>query len=484
MTEDRTQLLETGLLIGDRWVNESRGGTIEHINPATGRLNKVFPVASIEEVHDAVSAARTAFHQWRRWSPDARRNVLHRVAELLVDHSKEIGVMAALELGAPYNEHGLRYVAAWFDYYAGWADKISGERINAYPFPGIDFTVPEPVGVVGLFVASNGPLGFCGMGGAPALAAGCCLVIKAPEVAPFTPVTFGRLCLEAGVPPGVVNVVNGGPEVGHAIASHPGVDKISFTGGTATGRKLQEACAATLKPLVMELGGKSANIVFADADIDTVIPMSARFTSNAGQGCSMPTRMLVERSIYDRVIDRLCEEVSKVVVGDPFDPQVTMGPVMSAAALDRILGIVRDAKETGAGRLLIGGERIGGELAEGFFIEPTILVDVDNRSPVAQNEIFGPVLCVMPFDDEDEAVDLANDTPYGLAAYVQTNDMQRAHRLIDSLRAGTVHINSTGPGPVSPASPFGGVKQSGYGRQGSRLGLEEFLSIKNVYMNI
>lgn len=198
----------------------------------------------------------------------------------------------------------------------------------------------------------------------------------------------------------------------------------------------------------------------------------------------MPTRMLVERSVYERVIDGVGEQVGKVVVGRPFDPKVTMGPVMSAAALARILGIVREAAETGAGRILVGGERIGGELADGFFMEPTILVDVDNRSPIAQTEIFGPVLCVTPFDDEEEAIAMANDTPYGLAAYAQTGNMQRAHRLIDSLRAGTVHINSTGPGPLSPASPFGGVKQSGYGRQGSRLGLDEFLSIKNVYMNI
>jgi len=376
------------------------------------------------------------------------------------------------------------YVAEWFRYYAGWADKISGESFDPYPFGGIDFTVPEPVGVVGLIVTWNGPLGFCAMGGAPALAAGCCLVIKSPELAPFSPVTFGRLCLEAGIPPGVVNVVTGGPDVGNALVSHPGVDKISFTGGTVTARKLQEACAATLKPMVMELGGKSANLIFADADLDTAIALSSRFTNNAGQGCSMPTRLLVERSVYQQVIDGVTDRASQVVAGDPFDPKVTMGPVISAGAVTRILGVIDHATESGAGRLQLGGHRIGGDLADGYFIEPTVFVDVDNTSNLAQEEIFGPVLSVLPFDDEEEAIALANGTSYGLAAYAHTRDMYRARRLIRDLQAGNVHINGTGPGPLSPASPFGGVKQSGYGRQGSRHGLAEFLDVKNVYFNI
>jgi acyl-CoA reductase-like NAD-dependent aldehyde dehydrogenase len=421
---------------------------------------------------------------WRSWTPDKRRDALFRLADLLVKESPTLGMISSLEVGHPYGEYGGAYSGEWMRYYAGWADKITGESINAYPFPGIDFTVPEPVGVVGVFVASNGPTGFFGMAGAPALAAGCSIVIKPPELAPYSSVTFGRLALEAGLPPGVVNVVNGDGQVGNAVVTHPGVDKITFTGGTATGRRLQAACAESLKPLVLELGGKSANIIFADADIEASISMSARFTMNAGQGCSMPTRLLVERSVYDRVVDGVHNEVSKVVVGRPFDPGVTMGPVISEASANRIVNMVTEAKESGAARVLCGGGRMGGDLADGFFVEPTILVDVDNRAPIAQTEIFGPVLCVTPFDTEEEAIALANDTGYGLAAYAQTSDMRRAHRLIDGLQAGTVQVNSTGPGPVSPASPFGGIKQSGYGREGSRLGLEEFLSIKNVYLNI
>ena len=484
MIDDPTAALETSLVIGDRWVDDSQGGKMNHVNPATGMLNPPLSVASAQEVDEAVAAAREAFAIWRRWTPDARRDVLFRLADLLTEQGERLGLISSLEVGAPFSKHGGRHVAAWMRYYAGWADKITGESINAYPFPGIDFTVPEPVGVVGVFVASNGPVGFFGMAGAPALAAGCCLVIKPPELAPYSSVTFGRLCLEAGLPPGVVNVVNGGADVGNAVVTHPGVDMISFTGGTATGRRLQVACAETLKPLVLELGGKSANIIFADADIDASIPMSARFTNNAGQGCSMPTRLLVERSVYQRVVEGVHDEVKKVIVGRPFDPGVTMGPVISLASANRIVEMVSTAATAGEAQVLCGGGRMGGDLAEGFFVEPTILVDVDNGAPIAQTEIFGPVLCITPFDDEDEAIALANGTNYGLAAYAQTSDMRRAHRLIDGLEAGTVQINSTGPGPVSPASPFGGIKQSGYGREGSRLGLEEFLSIKNVYLNI
>jgi aldehyde dehydrogenase (NAD+) len=481
---ERLAFLEPGLVLGDRVVSTSQGGAMEHFNPSTGTVNKRFPVASADEVDEAVAAARVAFEEWRRWTPDARRDALARLAAIMVERRKEIGVIAALESGTLYNEFVATYTADWFRYYAGWADKITGESINAYPFPGIDFTVPEPVGVVALFVASNGPIGFFGMAGAPALAAGCCLVVKPPELGPFSSVSFARWCREAGIPAGVVNVVGGGPEVSQALVRHPGIDKVSFTGGTATGRKLQEACAENVKPMVMELGGKSANIVFADADVDVAIPLAARFTGSAGQGCSMPTRLLVERSVYDRVVEGVAAIVGNVVVGDPFDPTVTMGPVISEVSAQRIVGIVREASDTGAGRVLTGGGRLGGDLADGYFVEPTVLVDVDNASPVAQTEIFGPVLCVTPFEDEDEAIALANGTQYGLAAYAHTTNMPRAHRLVDGLRAGTVHINSSGPGPVSPASPFGGVKHSGYGRQGSRLGIEEFLSVKNVYLNI
>jgi aldehyde dehydrogenase (NAD+) len=482
-TEERAKVLPSGLFIDGRLIEVTQGGTMAHVNASTGQVQKEFAVASRDEVDLAVKAARNAFPGWRAWQPDARRDVLLRLADLLVENAVELGVICALESVNLNSEYNARHVADWFRYYAGWADKISGETIRAFPSRGLDYTVPEPVGVVGLIVTWNGPLGFCGMGGAPALAAGCCLVIKSPELAPFSPIRFAELCIEAGLPPGVVNVVSGGPETGDALVRHPGVDKICFTGGTATARKLQAACAETLKPLVMELGGKSANLVFPDADLERSCQLAARFTGNGGQGCSIPSRLLVHDEVYDRVLAGVVDLVRQVVVGDPFDPATTMGPIISEAACTRILGMIDEAVSQGHAKLITGGRRMGGELANGFFIEPTVLGDVRPDARIAQEEIFGPVLCVFRFHSEAEAIELANGTGFGLAAYAQTSDMGRAQRLVDQLVAGSVHINGSGPGPVSPASPFGGVKQSGYGRQGGLEGLREFLSIKNVLIN-
>ncbi|MBL7496649.1 aldehyde dehydrogenase [Frankia sp. CNm7] len=482
--QDRVKTLRSGLVIGDQFVEHPAAGFMEHVNPATGKVQKEFAIASRDDVDAATAAARAAFVDWRRWQPDARRDVLNRLADLMDQNAQEFGVICTLEVGSPFSEYNARYVADWLRYYAGWADKISGETIRAYPSTGLDYTVPEPVGVVGLIVPGNGPLGFCGMGGAPALAAGCTLVIKTPEVAPFSPVLFAQLAQQAGIPAGVVNVVTGGPDVGDALVRHPDIAKIVFTGGTATARKLQAACAETLKPMVMELGGKSANIVFPDADLARSSQLAARFTGNAGQGCTLPTRLMVHESVYDEVVEGLLGHVAKVVVGDPFDPATTMGPVINGAAVNRILGMVDRAATSGAGKVLTGGGRVGGELAGGFFVEPTVLGDVDPTSQIAQEEVFGPVLCVIRFGSEEEAVRIANSTGFGLAAYAQTNDMARAHRLVQALEAGSVHINGSGPGPISPAHPFGGIKQSGYGRQGGLEGIREFLHTKNVLINV
>lgn len=422
--EDRTGLLQSKMLVGDRWIEESDGGVMTHLNPATGQPHKTFPVASAKEVGESVDAAREAFESWRRFEPDARRDVLRRIAALIRQREDEIGSIMSQESGSLYSPYNARYVAEWFDYYAGWADKISGEQIRAYPSNGLDYTIPEPVGVVAALVTWNGPLGFCGMAGAPALAAGCTIVVKSPELAPFSPVTFGEVCLDAGLPPGVVNVIHGGPDVGDSLIRHPEVDKVTFTGGTATAKKIQVACAETLTPLVMELGGKSANIVFDDAGIERSINLASRFTGASGQGCSLPTRLLVQDTVYDEVVAGVVERVESVVVGDPFSPETTMGPVISEQACSRILRMIGDGVRDGAS-LLTGGKRLGGPLAEGFFLAPTVLGDVDPATAIAQQEIFGPVLCVMRFHDESEAVAMANATPYGLAAYVQTSDFAR-----------------------------------------------------------
>jgi aldehyde dehydrogenase (NAD+) len=278
-------------------------------------------------------------------------------------------------------------------------------------------------------------------------------------------------------------VLPGEAEAGRALAGHVDVDKVTFTGGPATARHVMSSCATQLTPSVMELGGKSANIVFADADIERSILSAARFVFNAGQGCSLPTRLIVQEEVYDTVVGGVVDLIAQVKVGDPMDATTQMGPVIDAAACDRIVAMVDRAVQKGDAKLLHGGHRLGGPLASGYFVAPTVLGEVDPASEIAQEEIFGPVLCASRFRDEDEAVALANGTRFGLAAYVQTGDMTRAHRLIRALDAGSVHINGSGPGPVSPGIPFGGVGMSGFGRQGSRAGLLEFVQLKNVLIN-
>jgi aldehyde dehydrogenase (NAD+) len=485
-TSDPVRLLVGGLLVGDRWLTNSTGGTLEHINPATGRAQQTFPIAGRPEVDAAVAAAKAALPAWRRWRPDARRDVLRRVADRLRDEAAELGTIGSLENGTPRLQAVAMApsAAGWFDYYAGWADKLTGEVIDPFPKPGFNYTLPEPVGVVAVIVTWNGPLMAFGMAVAPALAAGCCVVIKPAELTPFSPARFGRICLESGLPPGVVTIVPGGPDAGDALVRHPDVAKISFTGGIETARRIQSACAESLTPLVLELGGKSPNIIFADADVDRAASLSARFTSLARQGCSLPTRLLVEESIYDRVLERLLGHLRQVVVGDPLDERTSMGPVVTEAACHRILGMIERAEQAPAGELLLGGRRLGGELADGFFIGPTVFGDVDRTSEIARDEVFGPVLTVMKFRDEDEAIAIANGTAYGLAAYVHTSDVTRAHRVASQLDVGNVAVNNTGPASAGPGVPFGGVKASGYGRQGGRAGLLEFVRTKNVTIDM
>jgi len=314
----------------------------------------------------------------------------------------------------------------------------------------------------------------------PALAAGNTVVVKPPELAPFGALRFAELALEAGIPPGVLNVVVGGAAAGDALVRHPEVDKVSFTGGCATARLVMAAAAETLTPLTFELGGKSANIVFPDADLDGAASMAAMLGAVllSGQGCALPTRLYVHDDVYDDVVARVVAQIEAVPVGDPFDPAVLMGPVVSERACERILGVIHRAVDEGAGTLLTGGERLGGALAAGYFVAPTVFGDVDHDSSLARDEIFGPVLSVLRFHDEDEVVDKANDSPFGLSAYLHTRDGARAQRIARRLDVGTVIVNGF-PG-MSPGAPFGGVKQSGFGREGGRAGIEEFVRRKNV----
>jgi aldehyde dehydrogenase (NAD+) len=476
-----------GLLIGSEWVSDSSGGTFDHVNPATGRVQKTIAVAGAAEVDRAVRTAAAAFPAWRRVPPDERRNILYRIGMLLKERAADLATVVTLENAIPSSFaplHTSVIAPEFFLYYAGWTEKIEGSVIPVYPERALDYTLHEPYGVIGVISPWNGPLAAIGMKVAPALAAGNCVVLKPPNLAPFSSLAFGQICLDAGLPPGVLNVVPGGSEAGSALVRHPGVGKISFTGGSETAKSVLTAAAENLTPVVVELGGKSANIIFEDAEIDVAVETSVMLgvAAMSGQGCSLPTRLIVQDSIYSEVVDRIEKEVGGLAVGDPFDPRTVMGPVISARHCDRIMGIIDRAKTANSGRLLTGGERMAGDLADGFFIAPTVFVDVEPNSELAQQEVFGPVLSVFAFSSEDQAVALANDSVYGLAGYLWTTNLQRAHRVAEHIDAGTIGVNSVPTIPVN--APFGGYKASGYGREGGRAGLDEFLRLKNIHIPI
>jgi acyl-CoA reductase-like NAD-dependent aldehyde dehydrogenase len=408
-----------------------------------------------------------------------RMAVLHRLADLLERHDDEACAINALDNGTPVSAmRSGAYTAAWTRYYAGWIDKLDGEVV---PVAGdaLDVVLPEPYGVIGAIVPWNGPMMGMGQKAVPALAAGNTVVVKPPELAPFGALRFAELALEAGLPPGALNVVVGGASAGDALVRHPGVDKVSFTGGCATARLVMASAAETLTPLTFELGGKSANIVFPDADLDVATSMAAMLGAVllSGQGCALPTRLYVHDDVYDDVVARVVAQVEAVNVGDPFDPSVLMGPVVNAAACERILGVIARAVDDGAGELLTGGQRLE---RDGYFVAPTVFGDVDHDSSLARQEIFGPVLSVLRFHDEDEVVAKANDSDFGLSAYVHTRDGARARRVARQLEVGTVIVNGF-PG-MSPGAPFGGAKQSGFGREGGRAGIEEFVRRKNIVL--
>lgn len=480
-----------GPVVDGTWLTSTSLGIVEHINPSTARVNGSVLVAGPEEVDAAVATAKAAFPEWRGMSADKRRRILQRVEELVQARAAELGEITALELGTPLSMAtalaGMS--AAWFGYYAGWADKIEGATIAPAPAynAGFDYTIPEPYGVIGIIVTWNGPISSMGMKVAPALAAGNCVVVKTPDMAPFTVARFAQIMLEAGLPPGVLQVLPGGPEAGDRLVRHPDVGKISFTGGIPTAQKILDAARHTLKPVVLELGGKTANIVFPDADLDRAVAETIRSCYVlSGQGCNLNTRLLVHRDIYDQVVAAAGQSAAALQVGDPFDAKTILGPVIDRAAYDRILGVIDHATTDGA-RLVAGGHpaaqsTLPAELRDGYFIEPTVLADVDPYSDVAQNEVFGPVLSITPFANEEEAVELANSTRYGLGAAVQTRDVARVHRIAPLLQSGNVHFNGSSGQP--PAAPFGGYKASGTGREGGKEGLYEFLQIKNVYVSL
>jgi aldehyde dehydrogenase (NAD+) len=469
------------MLIGEGWVDGSRR---DHINPATGKPLGSFAMGTPADIDAAVAAAQAAFPAWRDMAPAARRDILLELARLLQVHDVELGTMRTLELGAPLKrKRGRSMAAEYVVYYAGWIDKIEGANVPLGP-GALDYTRPEPYGVVAVIIPFNGPVVSAAMKVAPALAAGNCVVLKPSELAPLSALRFGEICLEAGIPPGVVNVVPGGVDAGDRLVRHPGVGKISFTGGGATASKIMAAAAERLTPLTLELGGKSALLIFDDANVDKAVQIGVQtgLVNMSGQGCVLPTRLLVQDSIFETVEQKVLGIVNGLKAGDPFDPATTFGPVINEAAATRIVGVIDRAKSESAGRLIAGGARAGGDLADGFFVEPTVFADVDNSSSLAQDEVFGPVLSLVRFSDEADGVAKANDTRYGLGGFVFTGNVSRAHRVAAKLEAGSIGVN--GFPPMPPGAPFGGVKQSGFGREGAAAGLWEFLQLKNVYVEL
>jgi aldehyde dehydrogenase (NAD+) len=479
-------LPEPSLVIGDRCVTESSGGTYQHIDPATGRAHPLVPLAGAGDIDRAVRAARAASAVWRGLTADQRRVLLFRLANRITEEADPLTAVAIHDNGMPMSiaRWSAHLAADLIMYNAGWADKVGGEVIPTWPGPALDYTVDEPYGVVGVILPWNGPLFGIGMVLGPALAAGNCVVLKPSELAPFAAIRFGQLCLEAGLPPGVVNVVPGAAEGGQALVTHPGVDKIHFTGSVPTATRILAAAAPGLKPVALELGGKSAALIFDDADLETATMQAALNSAilASGQSCLANTRVLAQRGVYDEVVNRIAAIASGVTIGDPFDEQTVMGPVITEGACRRIQGIIEQAVEQKAGKLVAGGQRLGGPLADGYFLQATVFADVDNGSELAQEEIFGPVVSILPFADEEEAVQLANDTRYGLAGYIYTNDLRRAHRVARGIDAGFIAINRFEGLP--PGAPFGGNKASGFGRLGGRPGINEFLRPKNVFVSL
>ena len=471
------------LHIGHDSRSSGSGGTHAHLHPVSQKTQADIPLAGTQEVEDAVAAARAAQEGWRRTSPETRRDILNRLANLIEENRSEFARMAALDGGTPImmGERGVDTALGWTRYYAGWCDKLTGEMLSTFDTRGeFSYTVPEPIGIVGIIITWNGPLISLAMKVCAALAAGNCVICKPAEITPFAPELFARLCKEAGVPDGVLSIFPGTAEAGEAIVRHKAIRKISFTGGPTTARRILIAAAEEIKPTVMELGGKSASIMFPDCDIQAACERAIFWSIGilSGQGCALPTRLLVHADIYDEVLERLRAIAAMFKVGDPMEPGVMVGPLINEAAVDRVLNMFERVREEGSGRFVMGGCRCGGELANGNFIQPTIIADADPDSEIAQVEVFGPALVVMKFADEDEAVKIANNSEYGLAAYIQSNNLERVHRLAERLNAGGVYVN--GATQINPHTPFGGVGISGFGKEGGKAGIDEFLHYKTV----
>lgn len=475
------------LWIGGQWVAAQSGEEIDAINPADGGVIAKLARGSAADVDRAVTAARKAFEgPWSRWTPNERQKLLLRIDDLLLEHAEELATIETMDMGAPIarTRGTIGWISGLIRFFASCTGAAT-TTTNSNSLPGrvMTLTHKAPLGVVGGIIPWNGPLGGQWWTLGPTLATGCTCVIKPAEDASLSILRFAEILAQAGVPDGVVNIVTGyGSDAGAALASHPGVDKISFTGSTETGRRIVQASAGNLKRLQLELGGKSPDIVFADADLDRAVPGAAMAVfTNSGQICYSGTRLFVQRSIQEEFVERLKRFSATLKVGNGLHEGIDLGPLISQRQLDRVMGYVDIGPKEGA-TLATGGTRLGGALASGYFVEPTVFANVNNEMTIAREEIFGPVISVLPFDTVDEVLKVANDSEYGLGGGVWTRDLATAHQVSLGIRSGTVWVNCYGA--VDPSVGFGGVKLSGYGWKGSQEHVDSFLYRKAVYVNI
>jgi acyl-CoA reductase-like NAD-dependent aldehyde dehydrogenase len=476
------------MLIDGKWVEAASGKTFETPNPATGQVLARVAEGDAEDIERAVRAARRAFDDgpWAHTGPGARERILLKIADLIEQHADELAELETLDNGKTLTESrnvDIPAAAGTFRYYAGWPNKVYGET-NPSEEAFFNYTLREPVGVCGQIIPWNFPLLMAAWKLGPALACGNTCVLKPAEQTPLTALRLGELLLEAGVPPGVVNIVPGfGETAGRALVRHRMVDKIAFTGSTEVGKEIQREAAATLKRVSLELGGKSPNIVFSDAD-----PQAAAEGAllgvffNQGQVCCAGTRLFVEQKMHDQFVDTLARSAQSMKQGSGLDPDTRIGPLVSHEQLERVTNYLDVGKKEGAKVVLGGARNTQKGLEKGYYVQPTIFTGVKNDMRIAREEIFGPVVSVLPFKDENDAVLQGNDTLYGLAAGVWTRDVSKAHRVARAIRAGTVWVNCYNV--FDPAAPFGGYKESGYGRELGRYALDLYTQVKSVWLRL